>query len=464
MPPSRKRISIKDDIDSDDSDSDDDFLTSTRFTTRSTKRKPAGGRNADCPDAKRNKAKELLDSLLQGSKEKVKRQDRIDVIHKRNSVLLNEDDISPNKKINDNNKYSSSNGGVNGKPTISAASLQQNQTNKINHYHNRQAKDTKESQFFGSRNTLQFSRLISSNVLSSDGMISSSSSSSSSPYWSNFDEALTNLRMILLNDRQQQSDTSSFRLLREELLQSTVTTSPRACRSYLKKARLCVQNEPERIQCLPIDLLGWLITVACGPIASTMNTRDEIQNDIANKRKLPGNLLLWNEAQTGAYQTLCQLWSKGNGYPEKDCNLFSVSDLPIFLKRWFGLTLPSVTTGERKYMNNDKAKEQGVKDTKNSSSSLGVAAFPLDVISIKNNKEDPIKVHIRNNRTALIRFLRLWALALQQQNNSNGETDVHIIRHDYEMGHCKKFREDISDAILAVLWAGLDHALASSET
>ena len=462
MPPSRKRISIKDDIDSDDSDSDDDFLTSTRFTTRSTKRKPAGGRNADCPDAKRNKAKELLDSLLQGSKEKVKRQDRIDVIHKRNSVLLNEDDISPNKKINDNNKHSSSNGGVNGKTTITAASLQQSQTNKINHYHNRQAKDTKESQFFGSRNTLQFSRLISSNVLSSDGMISSSSSSS--PYWSNFDEALTNLRMILLNDRQQQSDTSSFRLLREELLQSTVTTSPRACRSYLKKARLCVQNEPERIQCLPIDLLGWLITVACGPIASTMNTRDEIQNDIANKRKLPGNLLLWNEAQTGAYQTLCQLWSKGNGYPEKDCNLFSVSDLPIFLKRWFGLTLPSVTTGERKYMNNDKAKEQGVKDTKNSSSSLGVAAFPLDVISIKNNKEDPIKVHIRNNRTALIRFLRLWALALQQQNNSNGETDVHIIRHDYEMGHCKKFREDISDAILAVLWAGLDHALASSET
>jgi hypothetical protein len=273
--------------------------------------------------------------------------------------------------------------------------------------------------------------------------------------------------MILLNDRQQQSDASSFRLLREELLQSTVTTSPRACRSYLKKARLCVQNEPERIQCLPIDLLGWLVTVACGPIASTMNTKDEIQNEIANKRKPPGNLLLWNEAQTGAYQTLCRLWSKGTGYPEKDCNLFSVSDLPIFLKRWFGLTLPSVTTGERKYMNNDKAKEQDVKVTENSSwssSSSGVAAFPLDVISIKNNIEDPVKVHIRNNRTALIRFLRLWALALKQQNNSNGETDVHIIRHDYEKGHRKKFREDISDAILAVLWAGLDHALASSET
>jgi hypothetical protein len=445
MPPSKKRTSIKDDIDSDDSDSDDDFLTSTRFTTRSTKRKPTGGMNADCPDAKRKKAKELLDSLLQGSKEKVKRQDRIDVIHKRNSVLLNEDDSSPSKKFNDNKKHSSSNG-VNGETTISASSLQQNQTNKINRYHNRQAKDTKESQCFGSRNTLQFSRLISSNVLSPDGMISSSSS----PYWSNFDEALTNLRMILLNDRQQQSDTSSFGLLREELLQSTVTTSPRACRSYLKKTRLCVQNEPERIQCLPIDLLGWLVTVACGPIASTMNTEVEIQNEIANKRKPPGNLILWTEAQTGAYQTLSRLWSKGTGYPEKDCNLFSVSDLPIFLKRWFGLTLPSVTTGERKYMNNDKAKDQDVKDTENSSSSSsGVAA---------------IKVHIRNNRTALIRFLRLWALALQQQNNSNGETDVHIIRHDYEKGHCKKFREDISDAILAVLWAGLDHALASSET
>jgi hypothetical protein len=134
--------------------------------------------------------------------------------------------------------------------------------------------------------------------------------------------------------------------------------------------------------------------------------------------------------------------------------LFSVSDLPIFLKRWFGLTLPSVTAGEGKYTNNDMAKEQGVKDTDNSSSSSGI-----------KNIEESIKVHIRNNRTALIRFLRLWALALQrQQNNSNGETDVYIIRHDYEKGHCKKFREDISDAIIAVLWAGLDHALASSET
>jgi hypothetical protein len=443
MPPSKKRRSIKDDSDSDDSD--DDFLTSTRFTTRSTKRKPsAGGRNADCPDAKRNKAKELLDSLLQGSKEKVKRQDRIDAIHKRNSVLLNEDDISPNKKINDNKKNSS----PNGKTTTSASSLQQTKSNKINHYHNRQAIDTKESQFFGSRNTLKLSRLISSSTVSSNGM-----AFSSSPYWSNFDEALTSLQNILLNDRQQQqSDTSSFGLLREELLQSTVTTSPRACRSYLKKTRLCVQNEPERIQCLPVDLLGWLVTVACGPIAST--TKDEIQNEIANKRKPPGNLLLWNEAQTGAYQTLCRLWSKGTGYPEKDCNLFSVSDLPIFLKRWFGLTLPSVTAGEGKYTNNDMAKEQGVKDTDNSSSSSGI-----------KNIEESIKVHIRNNRTALIRFLRLWALALQrQQNNSNGETDVYIIRHDYEKGHCKKFREDISDAIIAVLWAGLDHALASSET
>ena len=71
-----------------DSDSDDEISTSphnTRFAMK--KRKLAEERNAVCPDAKRKKAQELVESLLQGSKEAVKRQDRMDKIDERNSLL-----------------------------------------------------------------------------------------------------------------------------------------------------------------------------------------------------------------------------------------------------------------------------------------------------------------------------------------------------------------------------------------
>ena len=71
-----------------DSDSDDEIPTSphnTRFAMK--KRKLAEERNAVCPDAKRKKAQELVESLLQGSKEAVKRQDRMDKIDERNSLL-----------------------------------------------------------------------------------------------------------------------------------------------------------------------------------------------------------------------------------------------------------------------------------------------------------------------------------------------------------------------------------------
>jgi len=64
----------------------------------------------------------------------------------------------------------------------------------------------------------------------------------------------------------------------------------------------------------------------------------------------------------------------------------------------------------------------------------------------------------------LIRFLRLWALALQQQLNTNYETNVHLIKYNYEKGHCKEFREDVSNAILAALLAGLDPIFASSKS
>lgn len=93
-PSSRKRISIKDDNVSVYSDTDDEIPTSPHITRSTTKRKLARGRNSDCPDAKRkrkkfdySKAKELLDSLFQSSKEKLKRQHLMDVVHKRECVL-----------------------------------------------------------------------------------------------------------------------------------------------------------------------------------------------------------------------------------------------------------------------------------------------------------------------------------------------------------------------------------------
>ena len=63
----------------------EDSPHNTRFAMK--KRKLAEERNAVCPDAKRKKAQELVESLLQGSKEAVKRQDRMDKIDERNSLL-----------------------------------------------------------------------------------------------------------------------------------------------------------------------------------------------------------------------------------------------------------------------------------------------------------------------------------------------------------------------------------------
>jgi len=474
MPPSKKNDDSHIANSDSDSDSDEEFLFSDRFVF-SSKRKENGGRNDNCPDAKKKRLKEKMNSLLQESNAQVKREIRMDQIHQRDSILLQEEECPLDKKKIDNNENSSSHiNAVNGRNMISP-SLLQTQNKKINHYYNKQPKDSKESQCYGSRNTLQFSRLISPVT---DG---------TSPYWLNFEEALTHLRIILINDRQQ-SDTisnssssplsSSFALLREKLLQSTVTMCPNACSAYLKKERLCDERDQERIKYLPVDLLRWLVTLACGPI---MMTQDKIvydnngiavglQNEKENNQKSEDPSQkeancdsldsLWPlvEAQTGAYLTLCRLWSQESGYPlqmhnQQDCDLFSVSALPVLLRQWFGLTLPSVTTGEGEC-------EEGA-ETIESSLSLVTAMFPLDENSIDNKKD---QIQIRTTRTALIRFLRLWALALQQQINTNNETNVHLIRYDYEKGHCKEFREDVANAILAVLWAGLDPIFASSKS
>ena len=140
------------------------------------------------------------------------------------------------------------------------------------------------------------------------------------------------------------------------------------------------------------------------------------------------------------YDTLYQLWSQEIGYPlqlqsQKECYLFSVSTLLDQLCQWFGLTLPSddETTIEIRHEENHKFKGKlGVHGRESASS--------MPISSINRNSNSEGSLIITNSNTSLIRFLRLWALAFQQQTKgNNNKINVNLIRIVHEKDHCDGF-------------------------
>jgi len=239
------------------------------------------------------------------------------------------------------------------------------------------------------------------------------------------------------------------------------------------------------------------MTLACGPVANGSSNDNNINNKINTAESLKGvastkqstrlrtakvaenengssktnsevSLRFWRDAQMGSYQTLYHLWSHESGFPlqqeqSKEVYLLSISTLPRQLGQWFGLTLPLDSTGEISG-NNDKTEDRNWSDLSSESAlASSSSSTPPATNAVDENKKDLI--HVTNDRTALIRFLQLWALALRQQNDCNGSKgNVHLVDFSYDKDNCENFQNDVSNAIMAVLWVGLDPEFASSES
>ena len=265
MAPSKKKRSSRDMSDDSDDDSDDDLMNPVFATGRSSKRG-----SANDAEAKKKKRMAQMNALLDSGKAKLERESRMDEIHQNNIMLLRDDSLD--EKKNDKKGGSTDDPSMSDTNNIKGkdlSSLQQKENQNNNNYQNQPPKDSKETVCLGSRSTLRFSRVISfatTDEKSSPGVVDKPRAVT--PSWSGFEEALTDLRTILLIDRQQQQNSSSFAPVREELLQSTVTTSPHACRTYLRRRRMCEQEDPELIRRIPVDVLRWLMALACGPIVT----------------------------------------------------------------------------------------------------------------------------------------------------------------------------------------------------
>ena len=143
------------------------------------------------------------------------------------------------------------------------------------------------------------------------------------------------------------------------------------------------------------------------------------------------------DAQWGAFQTLYRLWSKGLGFPLQKHDqgaiyLLSIRALPRQLCQWFGSS----------FSFDDTTAEKGNSET-------------TEDVKAKT-------AQITNAQITLVRFLELWALALQKQNDDHDpQENVHLVQFHHSE-NCSEFRKDVSDAIMAVLWAGLNPSFASS--
>ena len=426
-----------------DSD-DDDFL----FNQPNLLKRKSG--NANRVDAKKKKQREQMKVMLQRADENQERENRMDEIQKRESVLLqaegNEDCLGATKNKSENNDNASSlSSRTSGGGKENDTSSPQNKIDILDHNYCQRHENSKESQPFGCRNTLKYSQFISPGT---DGTV---------PYWSNLEEARTDLQMILKKDQQQASairdnnasSLSSINIFLDLFLQKIVTASTGDFSEYLKHGNLHKYIKQERIRYLPVDMLRWLVTLACGPtlMASDKIKRSKSSNHVSNRSRnekdtttVDAIVLQLEDARFGAYNTLFNLWSQGRGYPLQvnnhgDCSLFTVSYLSHFLREWFGLTLPRNSTRKDTYLNSRTNNSEVCKT------------------------ETTNQMQIRTTPTALIRFLRLWALALQQHNSTNQkEESVFLIRYDH-----RNHSNDVADAILAVLWAGLDPIFSSSK-
>ena len=420
---------------SDSDDSDDELLKGSVFGgSRASKRKMARDEAA-----KKKKRMDQMNALLNNGRIKLEQENRMDRVCQQNKHLMKDDDLDDETKTTSTDKGEEGNDDGHTKGSSSASSF----------YQQYEPKDSRETFCFGSRNTLEFSREIpvqKTQEKSSSAGTNAKESPVFAPFWSGFDEALTDLRTILIAEQQKQQTPLSSMRLNEELLRLCSATSPHACRTYLRKALLSKKKDQEQIRRIHVNILRWFMTLACGPIADTYD-RNSIENQetksgATEKRKRPKTATanespmvsqkVLMEAQAGAYQTLYRLWSKDMGFPlqkqdQGSIYLLSIRALPRQLGQWFGSSFSVEQT----------AAESGKNDT------------------AEDNKAE--KVQITNSQITLVRFLELWALALQKENENN----VHLVQFHHSENR-SDFRSDVSNAIMAVLWAGLNPSFASS--
>ena len=464
MPRSKRSLS-----DSDESDSDDDLLTSAFGISRSAKRKIAKDE-----EAKKKRRMAQMKALLDNGKVKLEQENRMDELCQQNIDLMREESLDGKKNGGsiDERKTSVDECG-------SSSSQGQYQDKHVDYFQHYEPKDSKETSCLGSRSTLQFSRVIPIQTIqkSSSPHLNDEETRGFSPYWFGLEEAMTDLCAILSADRQKQQPPSSFESLREELLQLCSAKSPHACIAYLRKMIMSKQENQERVRRIDIDLLKWLMAMACGPVINgCINGRGEnnkTKTESMNERQKPKNLIvnkfasqkLLRDAQTGAYQTLHRLWSQDLGFPlqqqhQNEMYLLSISALPRQLRQWFGSSFSVVKDGENENGKKIKAEER---NGSTPMSSISPVSLPSARETTDSTNQNNNNFHCAtSSQSALVRFLQLWALALQQQNKSDETGDnVYLVQF-----HCNQnragSRNDISDAIVAVLWAGLNPSFASS--
>ncbi|VEU39973.1 unnamed protein product [Pseudo-nitzschia multistriata] len=481
----RKKRPSRDLSDSDDSD-DDELFADAFSASRSSIR-----RSARDAEAKKKKRMAQMNALFDDGRIKLQRESRMDEIHRRNSDLLRDNDLEKKQAAADT--HSESDGD---KPGNEKSDSQED--HQESYYGNLQPVDTKETLCLGSRRTLQLSNVMDiSSSLGPGNKKSRCATTACTTAWSSFDEALTDFRTLLLINQQQQI-TSQFTSLREELLQSRVTKSQNLFRMYLKEQLMCKQENADRVKRIPVDILRWLMSLACGPMArgcsignsgnsssssknnqmnretkmtkqsSTGRTKKvaEKENSSSRTTDSEASLRIWSDAKLGCYRTLSNLWSHGLGFPlqqeeNKEVYLLSLSALSDQLCQWFGSTLPLETRRENKGKNENADNRIGnaVSEVRPSSSP---STSPATGLVGKNNQGS---IRLVNDRDALSHFLELWALALRQQNyNSMIENNVFLVDFCYDKNDREGFQRDICNTIVAVLWVGLDPAFASSDS
>lgn len=464
MSRSKKRAS-KDLSDSDD-DSDDDLFTSPFATSKSSKR-----RVAKDEEAKKKKRMAQMSALLDSGRVKLERENRMEKLCQENIDLMRDESLDGKKNGNCIDEGNNCTDGNSSLSRENSSSLQRPyQDIDVNYFQHYEPKDSKETSCLGSRSTLQFSRVIPIQTTheSSSPHLSDEETRGFSPYWFGLEQAMTDLCAILSADRQKQQRPSSFESLREELLQLCSAKSPRACVTYLRKMIMSKQENQERVRRIDIDLLRWLMAMACGPVINgcingrgeNNKTKTESMNEKRKPKNLIGNKLasqkLFRDAQTGAYQTLHRLWSQDLGFPlqqhhQNEMYLLSIAALPRQLRQWFGSSFSVEKDGG-----------QNAKNSKTEERNGSTPTSPARETTDSTNQNNSNFHCATSSHSALVRFLQLWALVLQQQNKSDETGDnVHLVQF-----HCNQnragLRNDISDAIVAVLWAGLNPSFASS--
>mmetsp|Transcript_9887 Transcript_9887/g.24038 ORF Transcript_9887/g.24038 Transcript_9887/m.24038 type:complete len:825 (+) Transcript_9887:180-2654(+) len=452
-----------------DSDSDGELMTPVFGTTRCSKR-----RKTKDEETKKKKRMAQMNALLDNGRIKLERESRMDKLCEQNNELMREeyDEVEMSNHVTSSSSYDKS-------VKSNGCSLRVKQQMKNNHYQQiNQSKDANETSCLGSRSTLHFSRLLCTKTL--DGPLS--------PCWFGVQDAFADLRTILLADEQLEQENSPFTPLRKELLRLCTTKSPHDFCMYLKKRLLCEQEDRRRIQLIPVNVLRWLMALAYGPIVNINSNGcfdnylnkiestyfNEPQKNLGKDDNCSGRKCLFistrllMEAQTGAHRTLYRLWSQDLGFPlqqhqqERNTYLLSILALPGQLRQWFGSSFPieRIGNGSEK---NIFAEEVSIDQFSSSTSPMSSSSPQVTTTPIYENKKQSLRV--TSTRATIIRFLQLWALCLQKQNEHSGaNTNPYLVHFHYDIKNRSRFQTIASNAIIGVLWVGLNPSFASSNS